>query len=89
VATPFELRQLWFEPLLNSFLVVGTLSGKDVRFAVARAALNAFGWDACLNEAMKRVRAGERDFGIAPGVNGAGRGMVLWRIAGDAFRRSG
>jgi hypothetical protein len=72
----FEVRQLWFEPLTNSFVVFGQVSGEDVRFAVSKAAVNSVGWDASMLEVFRRLSAGERNFGIAP----SSTGMVSWKI---------
>jgi hypothetical protein len=63
---------------MNSFVVLGTNSGEVVRFAVSRSAINTFGWDACMVEAFRRLRNGERDFGLAPMA--AAAGMASWRI---------
>jgi hypothetical protein len=72
----FELRQLWFEPLTNSFVVTGQTPVEVVRFAISRAAVNSVGWDASMLEVFRRLSAGERNFGIAPGATG----MVSWRM---------
>lgn len=62
----YRIERLWFEPRADAFLVSGRLGPDRVRFAVTRSALDAYGWNSCLEEALRRVGRGERDFGIAP-----------------------
>lgn len=62
----FRVQRSWFEARLGAFLVTGRHGGEFVRFAVTQSALDAYGWNSCLEEAFRRLEAGARDFCIAP-----------------------
>jgi hypothetical protein len=51
---------------MDAFLVVGSRHAELVRFAVSRSSVDAYGWNACMSDAWRRLERGERDFCIAP-----------------------
>lgn len=62
----YRIQRLWLEPRIGAFLVVGRLDAHPVRFAVACASIDRYGWNSCMMEALRRLHDGERDFCIAP-----------------------
>jgi hypothetical protein len=64
----FKIQRHRFEAAHNAHFVTGYLDNEPVRFAIARDASERLGWNPCLEEALRRLGAGERDFLVGYGV---------------------
>lgn len=64
----FRIVKHRLDAIPNAHVVTGLLNDEPVRFAIARDASERLGWNPCLEEAVRRLRAGERDFLVAYGV---------------------
>jgi hypothetical protein len=64
----FRIQRHRLEATPSAHFVTGYLDNEPVRFAIARDASERLGWNPCLEEALRRLRAGERNFMVAYGV---------------------
>jgi hypothetical protein len=64
----FRIQMHRLEATPNAHFVTGLLDQESVRFAIARDASERLGWNPCLEEALRRLQTGERDFMVNYGV---------------------
>jgi hypothetical protein len=79
----FRIQRHRLEAAPSAHFVTGYLDNEPVRFAIARDASDRLGWNPCLEEALRRLRAGERNFMVAYGVPRETRAALVARETQD------